>query len=62
MFLLRYAITLWYFDGNEKEEAVRKFQEASQSNICCYQNVCYIQIIRIFYYFNVIFIFFRQLR
>lgn len=37
----RYAITLWYFDGNEKEEAVRRFQDASQSNICCYKNVCY---------------------
>ncbi|XP_027851534.1 prolyl hydroxylase EGLN3 isoform X1 [Aphis gossypii] len=37
-FKTRYAITLWYFDGNEKEEAGRRFQDASQSNICCYQN------------------------
>jgi len=40
LILFRYAITLWYFDGNEKEEAGRRFQDASQSNICCYQNVC----------------------
>lgn len=38
----RYAITLWYFDGNEKEEAGRRFRDASQSNICCYKNVCYL--------------------
>ncbi|VVC28320.1 Hypothetical protein CINCED_3A008469 [Cinara cedri] len=31
-FKTRYAITLWYFDGNEKEEAGKKFHVASDLN------------------------------